>query len=66
VERRRKLTRTIGRRPERLEVWAQQSEAVTREPHTLRFVDMDMRVVSTFEMRTGKRLNFDPPRDRVE
>jgi hypothetical protein len=38
VERRRKLTRTIGRRLERLEVRTQQIEAATREPHTLCFI----------------------------
>ena len=66
MERRQKLTRTIDRRLERLEVRARQIEAATRKRHTICFVDMDKRVVSTFEMRTGKWMHFDPPRDRAE
>jgi hypothetical protein len=66
VERRRELTRTIGRRLERLEVTrAQQIAAARPEPHTLCFIDMDKRVVSAFEMGTSKWTHFDPPRDRA-
>ena len=36
------------------------------EPHTLCFISMDKKVVSTFEMATGKWTHFDPPRDRAE
>jgi hypothetical protein len=60
------LTRTIGRRLERLEVRAQQIVAATPEPHTIRFIDMDMRVVGLFEKGTGKWVEFNPPRDRAE
>ena len=58
MEWRGKLTRTIGRRLERLEVKAQQIEAARPEPHTLCFVDMDKRVVSKYEMGTGKWTHF--------
>jgi hypothetical protein len=58
------LTRTIERRLERLESRAK--EVAAAEPHTLCYVDRDKRVVSTFEMATGKWTHFDPPRDHAE
>ncbi len=60
------LTRTIARRLERLETRAKEVAAARPEPHTLCFISVDKKVVSTFEMATGKWTHFDPPRDRAE
>jgi hypothetical protein len=61
------MNRTVTRRLERLEANAKASTAsANREPHVLCFVNMDRRVVSTFEMATGKWTHFDPPRERAE
>jgi hypothetical protein len=48
-------------------LWSRKEIAASRpEPHTICFIDMDERVVSTFEFATGKWTEFDPPRDRAE
>jgi hypothetical protein len=60
------VVRTLARRIKRLETDAKEVSAACPEPHTLCFVDTDKRVVSTFEMGTGKWTHFDPPRDRAE
>ena len=36
------------------------------DPHTLCFISVDKKVVSTHEMAAGKWTHFDPPRDRAE
>jgi len=61
------LTRNVTRRLERLEERAA-AAARAKQPlsHTICFVDMDKRIVSTLEMSTGKWTDFDPPRDRAE
>lgn len=66
MERRRELTRNLPHRLQRLEVRAKEIAAARPEPHTICFVDMDKRVVSTFEMGTCKWTHFDPPRNRME
>jgi hypothetical protein len=48
------LTRTIARRLEQLETRAKEVAAAHPEPHTLRFISVDKKVVSTFEMATCK------------
>ena len=48
MERRRELTRNLPHRLQRLEVRAKEIAAARSEPHTLCFINMDMRVVSTF------------------
>jgi hypothetical protein len=59
--------RTIARRLERLETRAKEVAAAHPEPHTLCFIEpVEKRVVSTYEMGTGKWTHFDPPRDRTE
>jgi|SRR5579863_4453483 len=60
------LTRTIARRLEQLEARATEVVAAHPEPYTICFISMDKKVVSTFEMATGKWTHFDPPRDRAE
>jgi hypothetical protein len=61
------LTRTITRRLKQLETRAKEVAAARPEPHTLCFISaVDKKVVSTFEMATGKWTHFDPPRDRAE
>jgi hypothetical protein len=54
------LTRNLPRRLERLETRAKEIAAAMPEPHTLCFVNMDKRVVSTYEMATRKSTHFDP------
>lgn len=49
-----------------LEARARAVAAAHPEPHTLRFISVEKKVVSTFEMATGKWTHFDPPRDRAE
>jgi hypothetical protein len=49
-----------------LETLAKEVAAAMPEPHTLCFVTVDKKVVSKFEMGTGKWKHFDPPRDRAE
>jgi hypothetical protein len=49
-----------------LETHAKEVAAAHPEPHTLCFISTDKKVVSTFEMATGKWTHFDPPRDRAE
>ena len=66
MEGRQPLTRTIARRLEQLETRAKEIAAARPEPHTLCFISVDKKVVSTFEMATGKWTHFDPPRDRAE
>jgi hypothetical protein len=58
--------RTIAHRLERLETRAKEVAAAHPEPHTLRFISVHQKVVSTFEMATGKWTHFDPPHDRAE
>jgi hypothetical protein len=36
------------------------------EPHTICLISVDHKVVTTFEMATGKWTHFDPPRERAE
>ena len=60
------MNRTVARRLERLETRAKEVAAAHPEPHTLRFISVDKKVVSTFEMATGKWTHFDAPRDRAE
>jgi hypothetical protein len=61
------LIRNLSRRLERLEGRAKELAAAHPEPHTLCFISaVDKKVVSTFEMGTGKWTHFDPPRDRAE
>jgi hypothetical protein len=60
------MNRAVSRRLERLEACAKEVAAAHPEPHTLCFVSVDKKVVSTFEMATGKWTHFDPPRDRAE
>jgi hypothetical protein len=60
------LTRTITRRLEQLETRAKEVAAARPEPQTLCFISVDKKVVNTFEIGTGKRTYFDPPRDRAE
>ena len=61
------MTRNVTRRLERLEARAKEVAAARPVPHTLCFVEpVDKRVVSTYEMATGKWTHFDPPRDRAE
>jgi hypothetical protein len=61
------LIRTIARRLKQLETRAKEVVAAYPEPHTLRFVEpVNKRVVSTYEMGTGKWAHFAPPRDREE
>jgi hypothetical protein len=61
------LTRTIARRLKQLETRAKEVAAARPEPHTLCFIEpVNERVVSTYEMDTGKWMHFDPPRDRAE
>jgi hypothetical protein len=50
--------RNLPRRLERLEVRAKKIARAMPEPHTLCFVDMDKRVVSKYEMGTGKWTHF--------
>jgi hypothetical protein len=66
MEGRRQLIRTIASRLKQLETRAKEVAAAHPEPHTLCFVSVDKKVVSTFEMATGKWTHFDPPRDRAE
>jgi hypothetical protein len=49
-----------------LELRAKEVAAALPEPHTLRFISVDNKVVSTFEMATGSWTHFDPPKDRAE
>jgi len=59
--------RTIARRLKQLEIRANEVAAAKPEPHTLCFIEaVDKRVVSTYDMATGKWTHFDPPRDRAE
>lgn len=58
--------RTIARRLEQLETRAKKVAAARPELHTICFISVDKKVVSTFEMATGKWTHFDPPRDRAE
>jgi hypothetical protein len=60
------MNRTVARRLERLETRAKEVAAAHPKPHTLRFISVDKKVVSTFEMATCKWTHFDPPRDRAE
>jgi hypothetical protein len=60
------MNRTFSRRLERLEERAKEVAAARPEPHTLCFVSADKKVVSTYEMATGKWTHFDPPRERAE
>ena len=60
------MTRNIPRRLEQLETRAKEVAAARPEPHTLCFISVDHKVVSTFEMATGKWTHFNPPRDRAE
>jgi hypothetical protein len=59
--------RTIARRLKQLETRAKEITAAHPEPHTLCFIEpVDKRVVSTYEMGTGKWTHFDPRRDHAE
>jgi hypothetical protein len=61
------LTRNVSRRLERLESRAKEVAAARPELHTFCFIEpVNKRVVSTYEMGTGKWTHFDPPRDRAE
>jgi len=60
------MNRTFSRRLERLEARAKAVAVAHPEPHTLRFISVDKKVVSTFEMATCKWPHFDPPRERAE
>ena len=60
------MIRNLPRRLERLETRAKEVAAARPEPHTICFISVDKRVVSTFEMGTGKWTHFDPPRERAE
>ena len=61
------MTRTITRRLKLLEAQAKEVAAARPTPHTMCFIEpVNKRVVSTFEMETGKWTHFDPPRDRAE
>jgi hypothetical protein len=61
------MIRNVTRRLERLEERAA-ATARAKQPLSLiiRFIDTNKRVVSTFEMSTGKWTHFDPPRERAE
>ena len=62
-----RLTRTIARRLKQLENRAKEVAATRPEPHTLCFIEpVNKRVVSTYEMGTGKWTHSDPPRDRAQ
>jgi hypothetical protein len=52
----------LFRRSERLETRAKEFAAAHPEPHTIRFISVDKKVVSAFETATGKWTHFDPPR----
>ena len=60
------MIRGVTRRLERLETRAKEVEAAHPDPHTLCFISVDKKVVSTYEMATRKWTHFDPPRDRAE
>jgi hypothetical protein len=50
-----------------LETRAKEVAAARPTPHTFCFIEpVDKRVVSTYEMGTGKWMHFDPPRDHAE
>ena len=60
-------TIAIACRLRQLETRAKKVAAARPESHTFCFIEpVDKRVVSTFEMATGKWTHFDPPRDRSE
>ena len=65
-ERATPLTRTIVRRLKQLETRANEVAAARPEPHTLYFISVYKKVVSTHEMAASKWTHFDPPRDRAE
>lgn len=54
---------TLYRRLERLEARVPPAHP---ETHTICFISVDQKVVSTFEMATSRWTHFDPPRDRAE
>ena len=58
------MIRTISRHLGLLEANARALAAAPPEPHTLCFVDLQTRLTSTFEMRTGKWTRFDPETGR--
>ena len=61
------MTHAITRRLKQLETRAKEVAAARPTPHTICFIEpVNKRVVSTFEMATGKWTHFDPPRDRGE
>jgi hypothetical protein len=60
------MNRTVARLLKQLETRAKEVAAARPEPHTLCFISVDKKVVSTFEMAAGKWTHFDPPRDRAE
>jgi hypothetical protein len=60
------MNRTVARRLEQLETRAKEVAAAHPEPHTLCFISVDKKVVSTLEMATGKWTHFDPPREPAE
>ena len=61
------MIRTVVRRLKQLETRAKEVAAARPELHTICFIEpVDKRVVSTYEMATGKWTHFDPPRDRAE
>ena len=53
----------ISSRLGRLEERAKEVAAARPKPHTLCFISVDQKVVSTFEMATGKWTAFNPPRE---
>jgi hypothetical protein len=57
----------VVRRLKQLETRAKEVAAARPKPHTICFIEpLDKRVVSTYQMGTGKWTHFDPPRDRAE
>jgi hypothetical protein len=60
------MSRYFTRRLQRLETRAKEIAEARPPAHTICFVDMNRKVVRTFDMANGKWTHFDPPRDRAE
>ena len=59
-------TVAVTRRLKQLETRAKEVAEARPKLHTLCFISVDKKVVSTYEMATGTWTHFDPPRDRAE